>query len=131
MFIFLFFIFSYFLILFISVFQANPKKCQLIAKDITSDVNSVSMISKTRKYSEKDDLNFNKKYLESNIIPDHGVNSFTPVEIKTEDQIKNEISEDELELNSFSVIEMKTEDDSEDVSTKVMLSKLKHEKINM
>ena len=94
------------------------------SKTINSDANSVSRIPQQKKSSEKDYLDLNKKYLESNLIPDHDVNSFTTVEIKTENQIKNEILEDDHGENSFSVIEMKTEDvdafSDEDVSTKVV-----------
>ena len=90
-------------------------------KSITTDANSVSLIHKRKKSSEKDYLDLNKKCFESNIIPNHDVNSFTTVEIKTENQIKNEILEDDHGENSFSVIEMKTEDvdtlSDDDVST--------------
>ena len=79
-------------------------------KTITTDANSVSLIHKRKKSSEKDYLDLNKKCLENNLVPDHDVNSFTTVEIKTENQIKNEILEDDHGENSFSVIEMKTED---------------------
>ena len=101
-------------------------------KTIPTDANSVSLIHKRKKSSEKDYLDLNKKCLESNINPDHDVNSFTTVEIKTENQIKNEILEDDHGENSFSVIEMKTEDadtlSDDDVSTNVISSNLKIKK---
>ena len=110
--------------MFLSIFQLSQKGSQLSTKTITTDANSVSLIHKRKKSSEKDYLDFNKKCLEGKIIPDHDVNSFTTVEIKTENQIKNEILEDDHGENSFSVIEMKTEDvdafSDEDVSTKVV-----------
>ena len=67
--------------------------------------------------SEKNNINFNKAYCESIVVPDHDVNSFTTFEIKTEPKI----NDDDLDVNSFSVVQIKTENDSmltcDDVST--------------
>ena len=95
-------------------------------KTINSDATSVLLIPKREKSSEKYSLDFNKKCLESNLIPDDDVNSFTEVEIKTENQIENENVADDHGENSFSVIEVKTEDfntlSDDDVSIKVVSS---------
>ena len=68
--------------------------------------------------------------MESILIPENDVNSFTEVEIKTESQIENENLDDNIGVNSFSVIKMKTEDvntlSDDDVSTKVGSSDLKN-----
>ena len=119
-------------LIFLSIFQVRPKNSQLSPKSLNSDASSVSLIPKREKSSEKDYLDLNKKCLESNKILDHDVNSLTTVEIKTENQIKNEILEDDYGENSFSVIEMKTEDvdtlSDDDVSTNVVSSNLKIKK---
>ena len=40
--------------------------------------------------SEKNNINFNKTYCESIVVPDHDVNSFTTFEIKTEPKINDD-----------------------------------------
>ena len=117
-------------LIFLSIFQVRPKNSQLSPKSLNSDASSVSLIPKREKSSEKYYLDLNNKCLESILIPDNDVNSFTEVEIKTESQIENENLDDNIGVNSFSVIKMKTEDvntlSDDDVSTKVGSSDLKN-----
>ena len=65
--------------------------------------------------SEKNNINFNKTYCESIVVPDHDVNSFTTFEIKTEPKI----NDDDLSENDSMFT-------CDDVSTKFYFFKYKY-----